>query len=125
MVGVGGNAPLVSFRFYLVTTALQAADRNNTRYVKMVAGPGNAPGLQGYGPRVEPSRPALYEKNWSRRRDSHSLSRTSKVRGSASSPSARVKFKLEKWRRRRDLHPPHAACKAASPLWNMLPLSEK
>lgn len=25
------------------------------------------------------------------------------------------------WWRRRDLHPPHAACKAASPLWNMRP----
>lgn len=28
---------------------------------------------------------------------------------------------LKKWWRRRGLHPPHAACKAASPLWNMRP----
>ena len=27
-----------------------------------------------------------------------------------------------KWWRRWDLHPPHSACKAVSPLWNMRPL---
>ena len=58
----------------------------------MVASPGNAPGLQGYEPQVETSRLAIdlvVLKNWSRRQDSHLLSRASKARSSSTSPSPR------------------------------------
>lgn len=61
MVGASGNAPLVSFRPCLMTTGLQSVGRINTSLLqkpRMVAGPGNAPGRQGYEPRVGSSRPA-------------------------------------------------------------------
>jgi hypothetical protein len=61
---------------------------------EMVASPGNAPGHQGYEPRVESSRLAVWNCDfvslkWSRWQDLHLLSRTSKVRSSTPLPSSR------------------------------------
>ena len=57
VVGAGGNAPLVCFRRLFFDNGF--TDHRPERHPKeMVAGPGNAPGRQGYEPRVGSSRPA-------------------------------------------------------------------
>ena len=127
MVNAGGNAPLVGFRNDFTTTGLQSAIRIGAHFElrKLVASPGNAPGLRGYEPQVESSRLAIWNKKGIGR---GSRSRTCFLMlPRHPSPLLRphrvvmIMGNEREWWRRRDLHPPHAACKAASPLWNMHP----
>lgn len=58
MVDAGGNAPLVGFRMIL-RRRVYSPRSGSASFGKRVASPGNAPGRQGYEPRVWTSRLAV------------------------------------------------------------------